>query len=315
MIGTKYTFLLPAYKAKYFEEALASIKNQTFKDFKVLVSDDCSPEDLRSIYDKTVGDDSRFEYRRNEVNIGGKSLVAHWNLLVDLCDTELLIMASDDDVYEPTFLEEIDRLTVKYPDVNLFRGRAKNIGENNDLLLKDLFYPEIMDQTHFFNVCFSNSFISCEPNYCYRTNVLKTKGKYVDFPSAWFADDATHLVMAEKGCASTTEIVFGFRKSDISISNTWSDAKDAAKKVEASLAFNTWIDNYYPCIHQSEEKSLLEFAYGKCKVKIKRNVENNIQFCSFSSFKYYAKKARHELQMSFPILMYNWFRIARHKMI
>lgn len=315
MPQTKYSFLLPAYKVKYFEEALVSIKNQTLKNFKVIVSDDCSPENLKSVYDKVVSDDSRFEFRRNEVNIGGKSLVSHWNLLVDLCDTEFLIMASDDDVYEPNFLEEIDKLTDKYLYVDLFRGRTKNIGENNELLLNDLFYPEIIDQAQFFNICFSNSFISCEPNYCYRSKVLKEKGKYVDFPSAWFADDATHLIMAEHGCASTRDIVFGFRKSDISISNTWSESKDAVKKVEASFAFNKWIDKYYPSIHPNEEKSLLECAYGKCKVKIKRNIENNIQFCSFSSFRYYAKRARLELQMSFPILMYNWFRIARHKMI
>ena len=37
----KYTFLLPAYKPDFFEEALRSIKSQTFKDFNVLVSDDC----------------------------------------------------------------------------------------------------------------------------------------------------------------------------------------------------------------------------------------------------------------------------------
>ena len=104
MISTKYTFLLPAYKVTFFEKALFSIKNQTFKNFKVIVSDDCSPENLRSVYDRVVGDDTRFVYRRNEVNIGSKSLVSHWNLLVDMCDTEFLIMASDDDVYDLNFL-------------------------------------------------------------------------------------------------------------------------------------------------------------------------------------------------------------------
>ena len=40
-MSTKYTFLLPAYKPDFFEVALRSIKSQTFKDFNVLVSDDC----------------------------------------------------------------------------------------------------------------------------------------------------------------------------------------------------------------------------------------------------------------------------------
>ena len=52
----KYTFLLPAFKPAFFEEALRSIKSQTYSDFKVLVSDDCSPHDLKFIYNKVCGD-------------------------------------------------------------------------------------------------------------------------------------------------------------------------------------------------------------------------------------------------------------------
>ena len=65
----KYTFLLPAFKPDFLEVALRSIKSQTLKDFKVLVSDDCSPHDLKSIFEKTCGDDPRFVFRRNEKNM------------------------------------------------------------------------------------------------------------------------------------------------------------------------------------------------------------------------------------------------------
>ena len=72
---------------------------QTNRDFKVLISDDCSPQNIHDIC-KPYLNDSRFSYRRNDNNMGSKSLVSHWNLLVSLCDTEYFIMASDDDVYE-----------------------------------------------------------------------------------------------------------------------------------------------------------------------------------------------------------------------
>ena len=108
----KYTFLLPAYKGRFLNEMLRSIQGQTYTDFKVIISDDCSPENLKIICEPYL-QDSRFTYRCNQENMGSKSLVSHWNLLVDMCDTEYLIMASDDDVYEPQFLEEIDKLTVK----------------------------------------------------------------------------------------------------------------------------------------------------------------------------------------------------------
>lgn len=309
MPQTKYTFLLPAYKVRYFEEALVSIKNQTFKDFKVIVSDDCSPEDLKSVFDKVVGDDPRFVFRRNEVNMGGKSLVSHWNLLVDLCDTEFLIMASDDDVYESDYLEKIDCLTNKYSDVDLFRGRTKIINEKDELQLNDQLYPEIIDQAHFFSVCFSNCFISCEANYCYRTSVLKSKGGFIDFPSAWFSDDATHIMMASNGCANTSEVVFGFRNSTVSISNSWYNSRDAEKKVEACLLFANWIAEYKSNIVEGPEKMLLSSALTNCRRKIVRNIENNIPMCGCKAFFKLCSRCNKELKLSTPVLFYSWFRI------
>ena len=65
MRDTKYKFCLPAYKTRFLAEALNSIKSQTYTDFVCIVSDDCSPEDIKAVFDDMVGDDSRFFYRRN----------------------------------------------------------------------------------------------------------------------------------------------------------------------------------------------------------------------------------------------------------
>ena len=45
--------------------------------------------------------------------------------MVDECDTDFLIMASDDDLCAPNFLEEIDKLTFKYPLVDMYCTRVK----------------------------------------------------------------------------------------------------------------------------------------------------------------------------------------------
>lgn len=52
MQKTKYTFLLPAYKTAFLEEALSSIQSQTYKDFTVIVSDDCSPQPVKEVFDR-----------------------------------------------------------------------------------------------------------------------------------------------------------------------------------------------------------------------------------------------------------------------
>ena len=45
----KYSFVLPAYKARFFRDALDSILAQTYKDFELVIVNDASPEDLDSI--------------------------------------------------------------------------------------------------------------------------------------------------------------------------------------------------------------------------------------------------------------------------
>lgn len=306
--NVKYTFLLPAYKAAFFAEALDSIKKQSYYNFKVIVSDDFSPENLKKIYDSIVGSDSRFVYRRNDVNMGGKSLVSHWNLLVDLCDTEFFIMASDDDVYEPAYLEEIDKLTQKYPDVNLFRGRVKKIDESGLLLIDDILYPELLDQAHFFSQIFSGNYISCEANFCYRTQPFKENAKYVDFPAAWFSDDATHILMSTNGCANTMNIVFGFRSSSINISNSMYNSVEAEKKVLASLYFYKWITDYKNQIENGLEKMLVSFALNNCRRKIVRNIENNIQMCGWRAFWRLYPKCK-KISLSMPVIFYTWLRV------
>lgn len=64
----KYTFLLPAYKKTFLEEAIRSILNQTYTDFKLIISDDCSPEDIYSVV-KIFKEDKRLFYRRNNPQI------------------------------------------------------------------------------------------------------------------------------------------------------------------------------------------------------------------------------------------------------
>ena len=121
----KYSFVLPAYKAKYLKEAIDSILAQTYTEFELIIVNDASPEDLESIVD--TYSDNRIQYYRNEKNMGGTDLVAQWNHSISYAKGEYLILASDDDIYSPEYLEKMDIMIRKYPDVNVFRPRVKRI--------------------------------------------------------------------------------------------------------------------------------------------------------------------------------------------
>lgn len=309
MNNIKYTFLLPAYKARFFEEALRSIKNQTYKDFKVIVSDDCSPEDLKSIYDKVCTDDPRFTFRRNEENMGSKSLVSHWNLLVDMCDTEFFIMASDDDAYEPHFLAEIDVLTQKYPNTYLFRGRCKSINEEGHVLQKEYIYEEYWNQHNFYRIYFNPMFMYSEANYVYHTKTFMKEDGYIDFPLAWFTDSATHLKMARNGIANTPDITFLSRVSTINI--TRNDSKEIAiKKLDATFQFLDWVKAFHNKLGDySEECYLMQYALHDCQYEIKLNIIKYLPKCHICKFIHYMCIAHKKLCMSRLNMIYDWVKL------
>lgn len=258
----KYTFLVPAFKPVYLDTMLRSIQNQTYKDFKVIISDDCSPKDIYSIC-KLYLDDPRFSYRRNEKNMGREDLVAHWNLLVDMCDSEYLILASDDDVYATTFLEEVDTLAEKYPLVDLIHARANVIQGDGIVLKSDAPYHEYVSQLVYISQYEYFNHIECVANNVYRTSALKSIGGFVNFPLAWASDTATNFSMSKNGVANTKDILFSFRMSGENISSEKNESREVThKKFEAIMLFETFFDDLIKTIsvQTKEEIELLKIV-------------------------------------------------------
>ena len=297
MATPKYTFLLPAFKGKYLDEMLRSIKAQTYTDFKVLISDDCSPEDLRSICEPYL-QDSRFTYRRNKENMGSKSLVSHWNLLVDMCDTEYLIMASDDDVYEPQFLAEIDALTQKYPQVDLFRGRVKIIDGDGELLEKDMMLDEYLNQLDFIYYFLGTYTIKCLANYVFKTSALKQKGYFYDLPLAWGSDNITAIVLSENGIGSTSSCCFSFRRSDVNISTRVKDLSTNILKTRGCYEYIKFLEK---CVDELSSKVKTKLEIGQLD-RIKnllykgfyvQKLAENSEKCTYGEMKKYYRYLVH----------------------
>ena len=283
----KYTFLLPAFKIRYLDEMLRSIQSQTYTSFKVIISDDCSPEDIYTVCEPYLSD-SRFSYRRNEKNIGAEKLVNHWNMLVEMCDTEFLIMSSDDDVYAPTFLEEIDRLVKKYPDCDSFRSRVNEYNEKDGVILYDGPYQEYVTDIEFLKQQYNNTNIGCIANFVFRTSALKKKGGFVDFPFAWFSDDATVIMMAENGCANTPNVLFNFRVDNGSISYSKNSRVISYNKILSALKYDTWIHEYIKRYDNRLENAyvrrILSFFYFAQSDSLRFHINRDIYNCSWNDF-------------------------------
>lgn len=239
-MNPKYTFLLPAYKPEFLGEALESIMTQTCDNFRIVVSDDCSPyhiDEVVASYIEKYGAE-KICYRRNEQNIGGERLVDHWNKLVDGCGSEFLIMASDDDIYDSRFLEETERLLSAYPSVDIVRHRVQRINETGVVKAREDVFDEYQTTLEAAHSIFCRRYFGCIGNYVFRTSALKAVGGFVNLPFAWFSDLLTAVALLGHGQANGHDTMFSFRLSGLNISDTTKNRDIDRKKLEATIGYD-----------------------------------------------------------------------------
>ena len=231
----KFSFLVPVYKSRFLKKALLSILSQNYDDYEVIVSDDASPENLKKIVDEI--NNSKIHYCRKEHNIGSFHLVTHWNQLLLKAHGEYVIIAADDDIYEPNFLQEMERLIAKYPETDLFRARVRHIDMQDEVVWEDAFYPEFQDELS--AICAYST--TCIGNYVFKKNALLAKGGFVDFPYAMGSDNATAMLLAKKGMVNSKDVLFNFRISDIQVSHASKNKEIDKGKMLSEIRFHYWM--------------------------------------------------------------------------
>ena len=236
----KYSFVLPAYKARYFREAIDSILNQTYSDFELIIVNDSSPEDLDSIVNNY--NDGRIRYYKNDKNIGGKDLIAQWNLSLSYAIGEYVILASDDDVYSPLYLEEMDGLVCKYPEVYVFRPRIQIIDSSSSILYQFGTISENVGQIEYIYHWMRGCVGSGIGHFIFNREALVSQGGFFSLPLAWGSDDVTVINMAKNGIVFSPHILFSFRKSGINITSKTNDVVTLRKKWQSYKIFEVWLE-------------------------------------------------------------------------
>lgn len=235
----KYSFVLPAYKVCFFREAIESILNQTYTDFELIIVNDASPEDLDSIM---LGyNDSRIRYYKNEINIGGSNLVAQWNKCLSFAKGLYVILASDDDIYSPLYLEEMDKLVCKYPDIYVFRPRIQIIDSSSVVIHQFDSLTEKVNQLEYLYYWMRGCIGSGIGHFIFNKEVLMGRGGFFSLPLAWGSDDVTVINLAEFGIVFSPHILFSFRKSGINITSRTNDCMTLRKKLQSYKIFETWL--------------------------------------------------------------------------
>jgi len=121
--GPKISVLVPTYnRAPLLKNFLASILGQTFRDFELIVADNCSTD---STPDVVRGfNDPRLRYHRHDRNIGP---FANMNYLIAQARGAYICIVHDDDMYFPTFLERESDMLDRHPEVGMVHSAVYEV--------------------------------------------------------------------------------------------------------------------------------------------------------------------------------------------
>ena len=226
---------MPAFKSRFLKEAIESILAQTCPDWELVIVDDCSPEPLREIVDSFS--DPRIRYVRNKQNLGREDLVHQWNHSISFATGDYLVLAADDDIYKPSFCEEILRLAGKYPQVDLIHSSVEQIDENGNHLWDDSILPEFTNKYEYLNWWLTGRSFTCIGNFAFKRSSLLAMGGFMAFPCAFGSDIATPISLSKNGVANTQEMLFCFRQSPQHLSADHSRFKEKLDGISQLSAF------------------------------------------------------------------------------
>lgn len=124
----KFSIIIPVYNVeKYLEKCLDSIKNQTYKDYEVIIVNDGTKDNSMDIAKK---------YDFKIINQKNQGLSAARNTGVKNATGDYLLFVDSDDYLEKDLLKELNKSLKNNPD--LVRFQIKEIYEDG----KEINYPE-----------------------------------------------------------------------------------------------------------------------------------------------------------------------------
>ena len=208
----KVSFCFTTFKRyDYLRSTLESVRNQTFSDFEVIVSDNDPEQSGRDIVESF---DSRFKYFPNKENLGMKK---SFNKSLERSNGEFVVMIADDDPVYPDMLETLLSLADKYPGYGMYLGGCNwfctdpdladfyncKVGVNSCLAHRPINQIQEFSANDFLLNFFN---LRIFPNYLWSTAIVRRKvlvdqGGVPDYGTAFLGDYAYMSIMGGySGC-------------------------------------------------------------------------------------------------------------------
>ena len=127
----KINILMATYNGRrYVAKQIESILNQTYQDFRLIISDDCSTDSTLKILKEYEEKDRRIEVYGQSENLG---VVSNFEFLIGKVRSEYFMFSDQDDFWEPDKIEksvkklEENNLDLVYTDLSVVDSRLNEM--------------------------------------------------------------------------------------------------------------------------------------------------------------------------------------------
>lgn len=126
------SIIVPCYNhAAYLEERIESILNQSYKNFEIVILDDCSTDHTAEILSKYEQHPKVSHCLLNKQNSG--STFHQWNKGIALAKGELIWIAESDDVADEKFLEIMVQQFQRNSNLNLAYSQSHRMNAKGEI--------------------------------------------------------------------------------------------------------------------------------------------------------------------------------------
>lgn len=194
--------IIPNYNhARFLDQRLQSVLNQTYRNIEVIILDDCSTDNSLEVIEKYRSDARIVDVIVNEKNSGNTFL--QWKKGFDIAKGELLWIAESDDYCDLSLLETSIKYWSQYPNCSVVQCASQYVDEFGNLISNcqncsgTIEYENGRDAIRSHMVC-SNLYIPNASAVTFRKRTaLSIPSNYKEYKSS--GDRLFWIYMLEKG--------------------------------------------------------------------------------------------------------------------
>lgn len=257
MMNPKVSIILPVYNgADCVSNSIDSVLVQTYKDFELIIVNDCSTDNTWEILQEYAAKDDRVKIYSNEVN---KKLPRTLNAGFERATGEYLTWTSDDNEYRPEAIQEMVTYLDNNPDCGMVYTDMTIVDKRGTEIKEEYKAAEEPKELRIRSICGAS--------FMYRKAVADKVGEYN--PDLFLAEDYEYWIRISK----LAKIVplhkdlykYTYRPESLTGSLKWETIK--AQKLKA---LNLHFDYLYSLCENKEDEIAFFNNYIKCSSKDNR---------------------------------------------